>query len=332
MSRCKNWCFTSFNVDSPPKFDPITTEYLCYGRETCPTTKKSHLQGFICLKERKRLAGVKKLLGSVHLEASRGTVDQNIQYCSKDGEFTEFGSRPSSGPATSPFALAIAAATDGRLDDVKSTHPGIYLRYKKTLESLQKFRSDDLDGSCGVWICGPPRIGKDYAVRKIGNVYCKALNKWWDGYLGEPNVLISDVEPDHFKWIGYFLKIWSDRYPFIAEIKGSSMKIRPEKIFVTSNFRLSDCCNGEILGALQSRFTIYDMFDNVVRKRPVVAASTCVFDLLVENGDACLEKENVPPAVQEAVATTSKQPTRAEEEELQDFQVVKKKPRKAKSS
>ncbi|GIX69585.1 replication-associated protein [Caerostris darwini] len=54
-----------------------------------------------------------------------------------------------------------------------------------------------LNGSCGVWICGPPRCGKDASVRDPGDVYMKNLNKWWDGYNNERFVLLSDVEPDH---------------------------------------------------------------------------------------------------------------------------------------
>lgn len=297
MSRVKNWCFTSYNVDEPPVFDPRTQSYLCYGREVCPTTNRPHLQGYIQYKSRTRLPTCKKAVPGAHFEPSKGTAQENITYCSKDGNFTEFGSPTLSSGAGSVFSSVITAARENRIQSIETDYPGVFLRYKKTLESLALFRSTDLTGSCGVWICGPPRSGKDYAVRKFGNLYVKPLNKWWDGYNGEPNVLLSDVEPDHARWLGYFLKIWCDRYPFIAEIKGGSMKIRPERVYVTSNFLLSDVFKGEILGALQARMSIYDMFQSVVIPRPVHTPSETVFNLLLANGDGVLQEENnVPPA------------------------------------
>lgn len=303
MSRQKGWCFTSFDIQNEPVFRQEVYEFLIFGRETCPSTSREHWQGFVYLKKRNRFAAVKKYIGPAHIEPSRGTPEEAAAYCRKDGNFKEFGSLPRTTVGSNKFAAVLVAAENGDISTIKDHHPGIYLRYKTNILSSIKFDVEELDSSCGVWIAGPPRCGKDASVRKIGNIYNKNLNKWWDGYRNEPNVLLSDIEPSHAPWLGYFLKIWTDRYPFNAEIKGSSMMIRPKKIFCTSNFLLSDVFNGKVLEALEARFNVYDMFTDNVYKRAVKPVCYSVYEKLVEHGDVqetvpeeVAQKENEPPA------------------------------------
>lgn len=310
MSRCKRWVFTSFDIENEPVYDSSIHEYLIYGRETCPTTNRQHFQGFVAYKERRTLPTVKRWIPGAHFEKSKGTPSQAAEYCKKDGNFKEYGSIPSTTGRACSFADVIAKAKDGKIEDVEAEHPGIYLRYKKTLESLISCNNVNLAESCGVWICGPPRCGKDFAVRNLKSLYIKALNKWWDGYKNEENVLISDVEPSHGKWLGYFLKIWADIYPFNAEIKGANMLIRPNKIYCTSNFTLEEVFEGNILSAITARFNVYDFFgpDVVISKRQVSEAPRRVLAVLQEH-----EKVPVAPQeVSEASAVSSSTSTSCE--------------------
>ena len=92
-------------------------------------------------------------------------------------------------------------------------------------------------GKIGLWYYGTTGCGKTFAATtEYPDSYRKcANNKWWDGYQDETSVLIDDLDKSHH-YMGFHLKIWADRYSFIAETKGSSRYVRPEKIIVTSNW------------------------------------------------------------------------------------------------
>jgi len=81
----------------------------------------------------------------------------------------------------------------------------------------------------------------------------------WESYDGEKNVLIEDVDTS-MEWMGSFLKIWADRYGFRAEIKNDSAVLRPEKIFVTSNYHPKDIFKDQsVLLAILDRFNIVEV-------------------------------------------------------------------------
>lgn len=78
-------------------------------------------------------------------------------------------------------------------------------------------------------------VGKSYrAWSEAGpGAYPKdPLSKWWDGYNGESSVII-----DEFRGIiaiAHLLR-WFDHYPVRVEIKGGSVPLRANRIFITSN-------------------------------------------------------------------------------------------------
>ena len=66
------------------------------------------------------------------------------------------------------------------------------------------------------------------------DAYIKGNNIWWDGYDGQDVVIIEEMGPKQIN--ANHMKQWADHYPFSAESKGASVKIRPQKIVVTSNY------------------------------------------------------------------------------------------------
>lgn len=130
-------------------------------------------------------------------------------------------------------------------------------------------------------------------------------NKWWDNYSGEKVVIIEDVGKTH-EWMGDYLKIWADRYPFRAEVKQASLMIRPEVIIVTSNYHPKDLWGDEsVLGPLLRRFEIVQFHGELgsnQRKRPRLERQNAMCDMCHLAPCQCKEAKD-DDSVEEVVCT-----------------------------
>jgi len=86
-SKAKNWVFTWFDFPEDWEYQIEKTpavEKAIVGKEVCPTTQKEHLQGWIQFKNQNRPSA----LGwpkEVHFESAKGSYEDNLAYCTKDG-------------------------------------------------------------------------------------------------------------------------------------------------------------------------------------------------------------------------------------------------------
>lgn len=251
--RSKRWCYTLNNYDPDDllELQLFPCVYSICGKETAPVTGTPHLQGYMVFKSEKGLKQMKKINDEAHWEIARGTTEQNFDYCSKQGDYHEYGTKPLSQKEKGDcnverWELALQACMDNRWADVPAD---IGIRYEKGLISFAKKRKvinlDDTEEKMD-WYYGKSGTGKSRKAREDnkGAYYLKMCNKWWDDYNGEEVVIIEDFDKEH-KCLAHHLKIWADRYPFPAEYKGGKMDIRPKKIIVTSNYHPSDIWEDE---------------------------------------------------------------------------------------
>lgn len=262
----RRWCFTLNNyTDAEVRaLLACVCVYLCIGREVGPENGVPHLQGFVIFDKPVRLTFLKRLSARAHWEAARGSSKQAADYCKKDGSFDERGDLPASAADAGGDAErarwddARKRARDGDIDNVPSD---IYIRYYRTLKEIAKdhmAKPSDADGVTGVWIYGAAGVGKSRRARQdYPDAYFKMQNKWWDGYQGEDFVILDDFDS---KELGHLLKIWADRYSFVAETKGGAIHIRPKKFVITSNYPIEHFdWDAEMTEAIRRRFEVIHM-------------------------------------------------------------------------
>lgn len=229
--------------------------YWVIGREV-GESGTPHLQGYMVLKIKKDLAWMKKNVHKgAHWEVARGTPQEASDYCKKDGDFLESGELPDSQSTAGGVATkkrwrdAFDYAQKGEFEKID---PQILIQCHRTLKRIHLdtlLERPMIEGELeNLWYFGPPGSGKSRRAREeYPDLFLKALNHWWDGYRGEDTVLLEEWELNSSKYLGHHLKIWSDRYPFVPEIKGGMLpKQRPRRLIITSNYSIDECFGPDV--------------------------------------------------------------------------------------
>lgn len=247
--RSENFSFTHNNYTDTTLEDTIECRYIIYGREVAKTGTP-HLQGTIIFPSQRTESSVRKKMPGCHVEITRN-LTKSINYCKKDGDFTERGTPPVSkrkqGEAEQERWKGYRlAAEEGNFHEIPEK---IQFLNPKLLEFHRdrKLKSRKLEDTTAehLWYWGASGTGKSRKARTDHpDAYLKNANKWWCGYTDEDTVLIEDFDKRHDVLV-HHLKIWADRYPFLAETKGSAQRIRPALIIVTSNYHPRDIWTDE---------------------------------------------------------------------------------------
>lgn len=232
------------------------------------TTWTPHLQGMVSCIRKMRFAEIKKMFPRAHISP----CDINyIAYCQKpeDGghkTVVTHGVMPlKGGDATKvKWAEAKQLALANKVADIEAS---IFIRYYGNLQRIandNRVALDSIPKLKNEWHWGPTGTGKSRSVRdRFPNAFIKDTTEWWNGYDGQPVVIIEDLDKYHVK-LGYYLKIWSDHYAFPGNLKSLSARmIRPKRVIVTSNY---DPCaiwsDEETYKPLMRRFKMVEYKEN----------------------------------------------------------------------
>lgn len=225
--------------------------YCIMGNEICPDTGRKHLQCYAEFKNPVRFDTIKnksKLLNDFHFENSMGNPLSNYEYCSKDGDFKEYGERlPDNwgqGNRTDLKKLTDELLnTNLTVDDIAIEQPTVYHQYGRTLSKIEdiKLRKKYRQWmtTCD-WIYGKTGVGKSHKAFENYNPdthYVWKLNDkgWQDGYTGQEFVIINDFRGQ----IPYdeLLQL-IDKYPYTIPRRGREpVPFLAKHITITSPMR-----------------------------------------------------------------------------------------------
>jgi len=244
--RMRSVCFTlnNYTDEDVARIRELgqSVRYGVFQREVAPGTGTKHLQGYLYSDSAKAFSRWKSLIGDrAHIEKARGTPEQASNYCKKeesrepDTEFEEFGDLPSQGKRSDLEAISTAIASGATIEEVAAQHPGDFIRYHRGIETLHAvFQTPRNHKTRIYWLFGPTGTGKSaWAHSRFPGAYWKmGSSKWWDGYYGEPHVIIDDYRRDLCTF-AELLRLF-DRYPMRVERKGSSCQFRATDLVITT--------------------------------------------------------------------------------------------------
>lgn len=178
------------------------------------------------------------------------SIAEAIQYCKEKGPNYfmdgELGLNTRNKSDWKGFVEACKTKTQKELID--SEYSNTYARYRGFAGEvkIQFTKIEPLEQLDNYWIYGTAGTGKTtYVWENYGDsLFVKVINKWWDGYNYQENVLLDDWDPEQ-KFLAWLLKTWADKWPYTAEIKGSAITIRPKRIIITSNYSIAECFEKE---------------------------------------------------------------------------------------
>lgn len=242
MQRTRNFCITVNNY-TEEEFQQILntegTKYVVLGREVAPTTLTPHIQGFIQFNNAISVTTARnKIKVPCYVGICNGTPLQNMEYCKKEGFFTERGDPPKGQGTRSDLVSVYKRIQDGeKLSEIVHTNFNEVVKYHRGIQlAADLIRGlPRTDMTLGYWLYGGTGTGKSrWAFSHPVSTYSKdPSNRWFDGYDYEDVVVIDDYRPSKEFPYNFLLRL-CDRYPMSVEFKGGYKQFNSKFIIITS--------------------------------------------------------------------------------------------------
>jgi len=248
------WCFTINNytdVDIGELRKLISAlsgpAYVCAGKENAPTTGTPHLQCFAYWSSKtrgQRFSWIRKrLTRASDIAPMYSTKEHCIEYCSKDGDILEFGTKPilHQGKRNDLEAVRVALLEGTRMNQIAMNHFGTYIKYHRGLEKAHALfsRANHAPRSWKTevyWLYGPAEYGKSHWGNEKFPDACRIeyQNGFFSPYNGERVVIFDDY--DHESMNEELMCRLFDKYKMTVRQIGGWSNWNPEVIVVTSNY------------------------------------------------------------------------------------------------
>lgn len=294
MPRFRSACITWYDYDLKT-FIPWADDkcsFWVYGEEICPTTERLHLQVYMEFNDQLSLSTIQAGLPKAHVERRLGTAKEAAGYCKK-GILKDHGGKPGGWAyyfdhphQTWKGRQAGEISMQGRRADLELAHAELaagktanelidaqphlahsHARALDRLEDIQLAKKRRSWMTKGLWLYGATGVGKTsyvYSNHDLDDIYVHNMDDkgWWDGYAGQPVVILDDFRGS----IPYsqLLKL-VDRYPMTVSRRARQpTPFLATHLYITSSMPpegvYHNLALGDSLAQLYRRFEVQQVF------------------------------------------------------------------------
>lgn len=248
--------------------DKITkVKYMIIGFEV-GAQGTPHLQGYLDLENPRTLTGLTRVCKFIHWEMRKGSAEQAIKYCMKDGKYYEYGKSNSQGERNDLVEVRDRITSGVSVDTIAIENPNLFHQYGRTLNKIEdltmrkRFRTEMTRGT---WYWGKTGVGKSHVAfdgfTPETHYVFPNDNGWWDGYCQQETVIFNDFRGEIpynellnilDKWPYSVKRRGREPLPFVSKHVIITSSLPPEEVYCKRNERDS-------LAQLLRRLSVVEM-------------------------------------------------------------------------